>query len=652
MKKQILFKQRKMEVNNSIKECFLKAYLLYEEEFETQKDRALSLRGSNLEAILIDEFLEEKTLPSSHLILMLSLENIKKVINRAQNTETSIAILPIGSLYSIADIFDIPKDFEKALEFSLQKNILEVDVLRCDLGQQEEIVLFSSRVGEFPSLGLSSSSIKSSSRLEDIKNFFSYIKEMKNLRHFRLKITTAKDQAIESSALGLYILEYDNKSIAAKLLKDSLFAKDGKVSAVISSPISILSFLSYFFSSTFKKSVTLSDGVGYVKSESLSIETEPKMKLIIDSKEMEYEKLRFYTQKKSLLLNVGIKFKEAQVSKDEDSKDTVKVDNIPNIEDVEAIVKKPLPFFKRAGDKLFESVFTTLREDALSTNAFIVMMFLSSFIATLGIFLNSASVVIGAMLLAPLMSPIVSMSMGVLRRDRVLLKNSAISISIGVGVVLFASSLLAYLMPYQEMTDELRARLHPTLLDLGVAVFSGIAAAYTKYNKKVLSSVAGVAIAVALVPPLAVAGIGIGWMDVHVFLNASLLFLSNLFGIMLFSSLSFLAFGFSPIKKATSLWITVIIVFTISIPLYFSFQTILNEAKLKNSIKSVTIELSSGNNAIVEDMQIYQRGEVDIVRVTMLVRGVLSSSDIELIKNRLIQLDSRYSYELQIVYLL
>ena len=139
-----------------------------------------------------------------------------------------------------------------------------------------------------------------------------------------------------------------------------------------------------------KKKVALSDGVGYVKSESLCIETEPKMKLVIDATEIEYEKLKFYTQKRSLLLNVGVKFKEAQANKEEESKDTIKVDNIPNSEDVDAIVKKPLPFFKRAGDKLFESVFTTLREDALSTNAFVVMMFLSSFIATLGIFLNSS----------------------------------------------------------------------------------------------------------------------------------------------------------------------------------------------------------------------------------------------------------------------
>jgi uncharacterized hydrophobic protein (TIGR00271 family) len=641
-----------METSSPIKECFLSAHLLYEKEFEKLKDRALELKGSNLEAVLVDEFLEKDISSKTHLILMLTLENIKKVIDRVQSTDISIAILPVGSLESISDIFDIPKDFEKALEFSLQKNLLEVDILRCDLGDREEIVLFSSRVGDFPSLGLSSASLKSKSKKEDIKSFFSYLKEIKNLQHFRLKITTAKDQVLESSALGVYLLEYDNKSIAAKLLKDSLFAKDGKVSAVISSPISILSFISYFFSSTIKKKVALSDGVGYVKSESLSIETEPKMKLVIDASEMEYEKLRFYTQKKSLLLNVGVKFKEAQVSKDEESKDTIKVDNIPNSEDIEAIVKKPLPFFKRAGDKLFESVFTTLREDALSTNAFIVMMFLSSFIATLGIFLNSSSVVIGAMLLAPLMSPIVSMSMGVLRRDKLLLKNSAISIAIGVGVVLFASSLLAFLMPYQEMTDELKGRLHPTFLDLGVAFFSGVAAAYTKYNKKVLSSVAGVAIAVALVPPLAVAGIGIGWMDVHIFLNASLLFLSNLFGIMLFSSLSFLAFGFSPIKKASSLWITVLIVFIISIPLYFSFESILSEASLKNSLKSLELRLESGEMAVVDDTQIYQRGEDDVVRVTLLVKGILSDQDIESIKAKLSSTDSDYIYELQIVYLL
>ena len=143
--------------------------------------------------------------------------------------------------------------------------------------------------------------------------------------------------------------------------------------------------------------------------------------------------------------------------------------------------------------------------------------------AAVGLFLDSAAVIIGAMLLAPLMTPIVSLAMGVLRGDHSLQKNSAIKIIVGVVIALLASACFSLLFPHKPVTSEMLARINPTLLDLAVAVLSGIAAAYAKSYREIIQNLAGVAIAVALVPPLAVAGIGIGNLDLSITLETFLI---------------------------------------------------------------------------------------------------------------------------------
>jgi len=131
------------------------------------------------------------------------------------------------------------------------------------------------------------------------------------------------------------------------------------------------------------------------------------------------------------------------------------------------------------------------------------------------------------------------------------------------------------------ITPEIAARLSPSLLDLGVAVISGIAAAYAHARVDAAKSLAGVAIAVALVPPLSVAGIGIGWVDYHVAWGALLLFLTNLAGIVFAAALTFLALGYAPFTRAKKgLLIAFIGVALVSIPLVFSFMRLADEATI------------------------------------------------------------------------
>ena len=130
-------------------------------------------------------------------------------------------------------------------------------------------------------------------------------------------------------------------------------------------------------------------------------------------------------------------------------------------------------------------------------------------IATLGLISNSTAVVIGAMIVAPLMDPILSLAFGLTIADNRLVKRSAITVVIGVLTVVGTSWLLASLLGANEINPEITGRTAPNLIDLVIAVAAAVAGAFTLSRDRLSNSIAGVAIAVALVPPLCVTGIGL-----------------------------------------------------------------------------------------------------------------------------------------------
>ena len=123
--------------------------------------------------------------------------------------------------------------------------------------------------------------------------------------------------------------------------------------------------------------------------------------------------------------------------------------------------------------------------------------------------------------------------MGLLRQDGQLIRYSLKSIGLGLLLGYLCAILITWMTPLTTVNLQILARVRPNLLDLGIAVGSGIAGAYAHSKKEVAKTLAGVAIAVALVPPLAVSGIGIGWMNWGVFSGALLLLVTNLAGMVL-----------------------------------------------------------------------------------------------------------------------
>lgn len=205
--------------------------------------------------------------------------------------------------------------------------------------------------------------------------------------------------------------------------------------------------------------------------------------------------------------------------------------------------------------------------------------------------------------------------------------NAIKTIAIGVLAVLVTAALIAFLLPMQRLTPEMAGRLSPTILDLFVAIVSGIAAAYAKNNEKILGSLAGVAIAVALVPPIAVAGIGLGWGAWYMFSSAFLLFVTNLVGIVLAAAATFMVLGYSPIKVAKKGLLTwLVIALMVAVPLYSSFGRMQENARIQ-TILTDTYFMVGGKKLELSHIEVLHHKGKPEIRCEVITSGILSPED-------------------------
>ncbi|HOB14638.1 MAG TPA: DUF389 domain-containing protein [Novosphingobium sp.] len=161
------------------------------------------------------------------------------------------------------------------------------------------------------------------------------------------------------------------------------------------------------------------------------------------------------------------------------------------------------------------------------TQGFVLMSALSAGIATFGLLQSSTAVVIGAMLISPLMGPIAALGFGFASLDGRRIRDALRVVLIGAAIGILTGVLLTWLSPIRNATPEILARTQPTLLDFAVALLSGLAGGYATVIGKGGTAI-GVAIATALMPPLATLGYGLGVLQPTFALGALLLFLTNL----------------------------------------------------------------------------------------------------------------------------
>lgn len=181
---------------------------------------------------------------------------------------------------------------------------------------------------------------------------------------------------------------------------------------------------------------------------------------------------------------------------------------------------------------------------------YVVMMALAAVLASLGLMQGSTAVVIGAMLVAPLMGPLLGAGLAVTQSNIQLFRNSVGAVAFGVAMGFVIALLVGLLNPGFEPSLEIEARGNPDLFDLGIAFASGMAAAYAQGRPNVAATLAGVAIAAALVPPLAVVGLALTTDRPLIAADAAILLVTNIIAIILGAALVFRMLGVR-VAKAT-----------------------------------------------------------------------------------------------------
>lgn len=237
-----------------------------------------------------------------------------------------------------------------------------------------------------------------------------------------------------------------------------------------------------------------------------------------------------------------------------------------------------------------QQVRAELLDESTPNLSFLILIVSSCAIATFGLLSNSAAVIIGAMIIAPLMLPIRGVAFGALAGDALLLRRGIISILVGTLLAFSLACGLGWLVGIAHFGSEVLARGEPTLLDLGVAVVAGGISGYAKVQPKISGSLAGTAIAVALMPPICVIGLGASQAIWSLSWGATLLYLTNLLGIILSCMLTFLLTGYASFARArNALLLTLSFTAVLLVPLGVSFGQLVKQAQLEASLREALL---------------------------------------------------------------
>ena len=224
--------------------------------------------------------------------------------------------------------------------------------------------------------------------------------------------------------------------------------------------------------------------------------------------------------------------------------------------------------------------------DSLLTLNFSVLLLASCTIATFGLLVNNVAVIIGAMIIAPLILPIQAFAYGALEARLSLLKSSAVTLLVGSCASIALAALLSKLVALPSLGSEILARSKPTLLDLGIALAAGVVCGFARVRPAVSASLAGTAIAVALMPPLCVIGIALAHGGTRLALGAGLLYATNLLGIMIACMAVYVVAGFRVYRHAGRAFaVASALIALLAIPLALSFLSLLRQSKLEYTLR-------------------------------------------------------------------
>ncbi len=226
-------------------------------------------------------------------------------------------------------------------------------------------------------------------------------------------------------------------------------------------------------------------------------------------------------------------------------------------------------------------------EESRCTVNYIVLVLASCALATFGLLENSAAVIIGAMLVAPLIGPIQALAFGAVEGQLDTFRRSLASLVVGTLLAVALSAFLEWIVALPTFGSEMISRSKPNVLDLGIALAAGAVCGFAKVRPAISSTVAGTAIAVALLPPLCVIGIALAAGQTHLALGATLLYFTNVVGITLSCMTVYMLAGYVPLRQSRrALAMAVFLTALIFFPLAASFVELLREATLETTMRT------------------------------------------------------------------
>ena len=602
-------------------------YLIHDGTLDVQRLREL-VHGRKL--IDVEWELHDTVPAQSRVLLFLGDEQIRDLIFMAVERQWEVGLLAHPAAGHASRTWGVSGSIEQLSRHYLQVEAIDADVFTCN----DQAVLSSVVVGEVLALKPYDASRPPSRR----SMFLDALKAMKDLRLHSYRLTTGKDQQVRLAVLGLVVMEQTQSSLIGRSFAEALNIADGKVTMLLLAPRSVFAYLWFLVRLLLPGRISLSrlpPSVGLVISDRIILESSRGIDYSLDGKPVSAKTIEFHNQEQMLRLLPGPSLLVDKEQAAKKIKDTVRLAHLPVDEAARDFVETPLPLFSHASESEHRDLFVMLRESARPSSTYLVLMVLSVLLALTGLYANSAPVIIGAMILAPLMAPIISFAMGLARTEVGLINRSLQTLGIGIGLGLLCAITVAWIMPFEQLTPEMRGRISPTLLDLSVAILSGVAGAYAHAKEEIAKSLAGVAIAVALVPPLSVAGVGVGWADWSVARGAFLLFTTNLVGIAMAASLTFLVMGFAPFKLAKKgLAITLLLVAIISGPLYVAFVDLVEQGRMMQRIPAGEF-LLAGQPVDLHVVKI-SSGEPPLVRVELSSPQRLDESHVDALKQMIV----------------
>jgi uncharacterized hydrophobic protein (TIGR00271 family) len=263
------------------------------------------------------------------------------------------------------------------------------------------------------------------------------------------------------------------------------------------------------------------------------------------------------------------------------------------------------------------------------------------FVASIGLNVNSTAVIIGAMLISPLMGPIMGLGLSIAIYDFSLLKKSLKNLTIAVIISVLTSAVYFFISPLSEAQSELLARTTPTIYDVLIALFGGLAGIVAGSTREKGNAIPGVAIATALMPPLCTAGFGLASGNLLYFIGAFYLFFINAVMISLstFMIVRFLKF---PLKQQPDKvqsdrvrrYIYIIVIITVLPSIYLASNIIRQTVFNKNALEFISNEFNFTKTHIINTSYEYRRRDSSIISVTLAGKR-LDNETISTLKSKL-----------------